>query len=94
MEIVRGPGDGHDEWTHRNRVLAEALTLYELSTCDGCGQPVSESYDPDREGWYDVVEVVCAGCKAKESHARDNHAQPEPGLRLRVEANPDYKPHA
>jgi len=62
-----------------------------VSVCEGCGQPAAESYDPDREGWYDVVEVTCAGCKAKESHQRDNK-DPEPGLKLRVEADPNYKP--
>lgn len=80
----------HD-WSARDRALAETVTLLDSYTCSGCGQPIGEAHDPDREGWYDVVEVVCAGCKAKESHQRDNK-DVEPGLKLLVQPDPDYRP--
>lgn len=62
-----------------------------MTTCDGCGQPIEESHDPDREGWYQVHELTCAGCRAKETHQRENK-DPEPGVKLQVSLDPDYKP--
>lgn len=66
-------------------------TLLDSYTCPGCGQPIDEAHDPDREGWYDVVEVKCAGCAAKEAHQRDNQ-EPEPGLKVIVRPDPEYRP--
>lgn len=34
--------------------------------------------------------MTCAGCQKKEQHQRDNK-DPEAGLKLRVEADPNYK---
>ena len=89
--MILGPGKGHGQWSSRNRALAETLTLYESSTCDGCGQPVAESFNPETEGHYDVIEVTCVGCRAKEIHQQDNK-DPEPGTKLRIRLNPDFKP--
>ena len=82
--------DESKAWTARDRELAKALLLYEDTECSGCGQPVEESLDPDREGWYVVEPVICAGCQALAKAAE--RERPEPGLRLRVKPDPRYVP--
>lgn len=69
--------------------MARALLLHEAELCGGCGHPISETGDPDREGWYDAVEVVCAACQAvdKEYSQRSKH---EPGVRLVSVLNARY----
>lgn len=79
-----GPGAA---WSPRDRELAKALLLYERSICDGCGQPAHEAQDPDKEGWYQVDTVICAGCKALATETRDD---PEPGARYAVSLDPKY----
>ena len=83
---------GHREdagpWTSRDRELAKALHLHESSLCSGCHQPLDESLDPDREGWYDVHVATCAGCRAREMELKRNDL--EPGALLTVVADPDY----
>lgn len=86
---------GHDRdegqaWSARDRELAKALLLHEADQCSGCGHPLSETLDPEREGWYDVHEDICAGCLALEKHAE--REEREPGARVTVTLAPDYKP--
>ena len=47
--------------TVRNRLLAMALTMHEQSLCQGCGQPVGESSDPDGPE-YGAEDYECRGC--------------------------------
>ncbi len=49
-------------WTFTDRVLAAASILVEDMRCPGCGQPKSESWNPDSEGYYEVKEATCQGC--------------------------------
>ena len=76
-------------WDERDRELAQALLLHEASLCDGCSQPLSETLDPDREGWYLVELHSCAACRARDIELKD--AKPEPGMRVTVRADPDYE---
>lgn len=64
------------------------MLILEDTTCDGCQQPLTESLDPDREGWYMVEPVICAGCRARETYRGKGDA--EPGERLRVSLDPNY----
>lgn len=73
-------------WTARDRELAEALAIYEASLCPGCSQPLSETLDPDREGWYEVHVETCAACRAK---ALDK-TEDEPGALVTVLPDPSY----
>ena len=47
LSTIRGTGDG--VWSDVDRLLAEALTMYEAALCDGCGQPLHESTSPDAD---------------------------------------------
>lgn len=48
-------------WGYRNRVLAQALTLYEAGLCKGCGQPLHEATDEDGPQ-YSAEDYLCRGC--------------------------------
>lgn len=76
-------------WTARDRELAKALALYEGSLCKGCGHSVHETYDPDRENWYEVEVEICAACRALETHAKDE--EPEPGQKAYAVLDPAYE---
>lgn len=67
--------DGHDprDWSRRSdRLTAVALTEYEASLCPDCGQPKHRAYNPDINGFYDVVEVQCQGCQAVHEYVAGN----------------------
>lgn len=65
-------------WGDVDRLLAVALTKYEASLCDGCGQPLHESMDPqhDRDNragpaFYEAPEPVrCHACTALEERQK------------------------
>jgi hypothetical protein len=48
---------------------------------------VSQTHDPDYEGWFKAEVIICAGCKARDEAAKDGV---EPGAKLRVELDPQY----
>jgi hypothetical protein len=82
--VFRGrplPGPGDPLWTDTDRDEATALLLVEWDTCNGCGQRLSESTDPDSEGRYTVDEEMCAGCQVREAVAEREHYR---GRMLRV----------
>lgn len=90
LEILAENGNPRNaSWVNpRNRALAKALTIYERSTCDGCGHPVSQTHDPDYEGWFEAEVIICAGCKARDQAGKDGA---EPGARIRVSLDPAYE---
>ena len=52
----------YTSWTtERNRLLAQALTIYESTLCKGCGQPLHESTDEDGPD-YSAEDYLCRGC--------------------------------
>lgn len=75
------PGPGEPLWTDIDRDEALALLQAEWDACRGCGQPLSESTDPDAEGCYTVDELLCAGCQVREVVAEGKHYR---GRMLRV----------
>ncbi|EFQ82700.1 hypothetical protein HMPREF0063_11909 [Aeromicrobium marinum DSM 15272] len=86
--VFLGHAEAAGPWSERDRELSKSLLLYERSLCDGCGNDAAQAQDPDREGWYLVQPVVCAGCRAKELEAKQS--PPEPGVRFRVVPDPAY----
>lgn len=82
--IFRGrpwPAPGEPLWLEGDRDEAVALVLFDWDTCPGCRQPLSETIDPDAEGRYDVEQLMCAGCQAREVYAEREHYR---GRMLRV----------
>lgn len=83
--------DAGDTWTVKDRILAEALTLYERSLCKDCQQPARLAFDADLDGWFEVDEgTVCQACAARERFL-DDQKRVEPGLKVGVRLDPDYK---
>lgn len=51
------------EWTEQDLAEAIALLKVEADTCNGCGEPLSETTDPEAEGGYDVdAPTRCHAC--------------------------------
>ena len=57
--------------------------------CKGCGNPVHESHDPDKLGWYNVERVTCVSCFAIEKAQQDDKEE-KPGTKYYAELDPDY----
>ena len=52
-------------WRETDRLLALALRIHEDMTCSGCGQPMSDSMDPDLADWWSTMDAVrCHACTA------------------------------
>lgn len=67
-------GDSDPLFTSRDYSIAMALQEVEETTCDGCGQPRTESMAPDAEYAYETTLVRCHGC-AKRSKSLDAYAE-------------------
>lgn len=68
------------EWTEEDRAWAIALLELHADTCGGCGQPLSQSTDPDAEGGYEVPDPTrCHACTALHKH-QEKYAEAAPGL--------------
>jgi uncharacterized cysteine cluster protein YcgN (CxxCxxCC family) len=60
------------KWGSTGRALAVALTDYEASLCDGCGQPVHLSMDPENEGhWVAPLPMRCHACTVIAHRVKD-----------------------
>jgi hypothetical protein len=71
------------EWTDEDRGLALALTVYEADACPGCGQPLSETTRPEREGRYRAgLAVRCHHCTASALGAEPYRDSPQPNALL------------
>jgi hypothetical protein len=73
--LVRSVTVRESEWTAQDLAEAMALLKVEADTCSGCGEPLSESTDPEASGGYDVDDpIVCFACaplnKAREYYAK------------------------
>lgn len=72
---------GEPEWTGLDSAYAEALTLIESLTCDGCGQDRRDSMSQENEFAYVVEAVRCHACAARDRHiARMNKEASTAGL--------------
>lgn len=57
-------------WLDEDRDWAVALHLIEADTCEGCGQPRSESTSPDNEFGYTAAPIRCHACAAMRRQSR------------------------
>ncbi|WNI16612.1 hypothetical protein [Actinacidiphila sp. ITFR-21] len=60
----RAPGPGESRWTPEDTALAVEWQRLRNETCGGCGQPLEQSLDT--YALYEVHDLVCHGCEAKE----------------------------
>lgn len=68
-------------WRPRDRMLVQALSMFEASLCSGCQQVRSRSMNPDMEGEYEVQAHPCMACGPLEKARKETR---EPGLKLFV----------
>lgn len=66
MGRVARPGE--PRWTAEDTALAIEWQRLSNETCTGCGQPLDQSLDPYAD--YEVHDLVCHGCEAKETRER------------------------
>lgn len=80
-----GKGPTEQDW-----LLAQALTYYESQLCDGCGQPMWLSMDPDLEfRWHAELPARCHSCTAVEVRMKDYEKADNPrALRFSSELKP------
>lgn len=72
------------EWTAEDRAWAFADLQLEADTCGGCGQPLSESTDPEREGGYEApLPTRCHACTTLTAQ-QDKYTEARPGLLFEV----------
>ena len=77
-------------WTETDRLLAEALTIYDRSLCPDCGHGKRLAWDDDLDGWFEVDDsIVCQACKARERYMSDNK-ESEPGVKIGIRLGPAY----
>lgn len=63
--IVRSITETEPEWDDNERAWAIALLEVEADTCKGCGQPLSETLQPEAYQGYEASDgAACQGCKA------------------------------
>lgn len=79
-----------EQWSPRDRALAEGLLLQQDETCT-CGNPRWLCHHPDTQGQWDVVDDVCYAAEAL-AQAMDDGAEPEPGLMRHTVLKDDYTP--
>jgi hypothetical protein len=70
----------------QDTALAVALTQLEHDTCEGCGQPRSESMQSDNEFRYSAEPIRCHGCatKARAADAYDSAGGDRDGIAFAV----------
>ena len=64
-----------NEWSARDQGLAVGLVMYESDIHAGCGQPASESMDPDGPD-YTADNIKCRACALLKDQGSEND---EPG---------------
>lgn len=85
----RKPGQA---WLPSDVLLALALTEYEAGLCDGCGQPMHLSMDPETEGkWVAPLPTRCHACTAIEHRSADYGENEAPrALRFSASLSPKF----
>lgn len=87
LSVFRGQRRPSETWTHHDRVLALALAAYEADLCSGCGQPMTESMDPDNErGYVAPPPHRCHACTAVAERAEEYQQVPHAHQVLRFNA--------
>lgn len=74
------------EWDDTDRMFATALQIVERDTCDGCGQPLSETLSQDAEYAASGPPSRCKGCDTLSQSADRHKDSPRPNaLRYPIE---------
>lgn len=69
-------------WGETDFLLTQALDLHEEMLCPGgCGQYADDAHDDNNEGGFEVQELTCHACAAREQWQADHGGdkRPEPG---------------
>ena len=79
-------------WTETDRLLAEALTVYERMICSDCGCNSRVACDEDMDGWFEVDDsTTCQACAARERYTKDlKDRTPDPGVKIGVRLDPEW----
>lgn len=64
----RPPEPGEPRWSAEDRALAVEWQRLQGEQCGGCGQPLEQSLDERSQ--YEVHDLVCFACQAKEQTER------------------------
>jgi hypothetical protein len=94
--VIRAVTVTEPEWDDAERAWATALLEVEADTCDGCGQPLSETLSLEAYQGYDVPPpAVCQGCKALHNRQRADAAAGDKDLHAnRYQVVPTWRdPH-
>ena len=85
--LVRAVTETEAEWDDTERAWATALGDVEADACGGCGQPLSETLQPEAyQGYRAGPPAVCQGCKALHARQREYAEDKDlPALRFAVE---------
>jgi hypothetical protein len=83
------------EWKDEDRQAAMALQDYEASLCSGCGHPLEETTDPDKEYAYKAaLPIRCHYCTAaaigQEDYKESPHSE---ALHFPVELREPHHDH-
>jgi hypothetical protein len=71
-QVVRAVTVREPEWTDQDRGWVLALLAEQADTCGGCGQPVSECFDPKTMREWQAVERQCQACRVVEAQHEAN----------------------
>lgn len=78
--LVRSVTTHDAEWSEEDRGWAAAAKRNADTDCPGCGQPLSETTDPDNEGKYEApLPTRCHACTPRE-HRMFEYRESPPGL--------------
>lgn len=80
-----------EQWSARDRGLAEAHLLERDGRCGTCGNQAALCHHPATQGQWDVIEDVCYATEAL-AEAADDDGEPEPGLMRYAVLKADFAP--
>lgn len=76
LTILTGEEEG---WTPLNRMLAEALTVYEDESCKQCQTPLWLAYSTNNEVQFKVNTAFCYSCAELAKHKEKHKKEAKPG---------------
>jgi YD repeat-containing protein len=86
--LIRSVTTHDPEWSEEDLGFAKAHRRREAERCPGCGLPLSETTDPDREGEYEAPPPTrCHACTPLE-HRKSEYRESPPGLLFNVHLKP------
>jgi hypothetical protein len=81
---------GRPRWRLADRLLAQALTVYEDSLCPECGHDRARAWSPDSEGHWEVAVHHCLACERGAQARKEREAEHQPGDHVGIfDGDPD-----